>query len=62
LESLPAIADVAREGGLSDEQLSSVARLADAESDREWAARAPNTDPLELERMARRANKPTADH
>jgi hypothetical protein len=61
LESLPAIAQVAMEGGFSDEQLSSVTRLADGESDREWARRGPNTDPVELERLARKASKPTAD-
>jgi hypothetical protein len=61
LESLPAIAKVAMDGALSDEQLSSVARLADAESDREWAHRAPNTDPVELERLARKATKPSAE-
>jgi len=61
LESLPEIAAVAFDGGLSDEQLSSVVRLADEESDREWARRAPNVDPAELERLARRATKPTAD-
>jgi hypothetical protein len=60
LGSLPAIACVALDGGLSDEQLSSVARLADPESDREWAARAPGVDPLELARRARNASKPTA--
>lgn len=37
LESLPAIAQVALEGGLSDEQLSSVVGVADEASDREWA-------------------------
>jgi Domain of unknown function (DUF222)/HNH endonuclease len=61
LESLPAIAQVAMEGGLSDEQLSSVVKVADESSDREWALRAPNTDPIELERMARRVSKPTAE-
>ncbi len=61
LESLPAIASVAMEGGLSDEQLSSVVQLADGESDREWARRAPNVDPLELARQARRVSKPTAE-
>ena len=60
LESLPAIAQVAMEGGLSDEQLSSVVKVADAESDREWACRAAHADPLELERMARKVTKPTA--
>src|SRR3954452_7610291 len=42
LESLPAIGSVAMGGGFSDEQLSSVVHLADSESDREWARRAPN--------------------
>jgi hypothetical protein len=37
LEELPAIADVAMQGGFSDEQLSSVVQLADGASDREWA-------------------------
>ena len=50
LESLPAIASVAFEGGFSDEQLSSVVQVADEESDREWARRAPNVDPMELAR------------
>ena len=61
LESLPAIASVAMEGGFSDEQLSSVVQVADEESDREWARRAPNVDPLELSRMARKVSKPTAE-
>ena len=61
LESLPAIASVAMEGGLSDEQLSSVVKLADEESDREWARRAPNVDPLELARQARQVSKPSAE-
>jgi Domain of unknown function (DUF222) len=61
LESLPAIASVALEGGFSDEQLSSVVQVADGESDREWARRAPNIDPMELQRMARKAKKPTAE-
>jgi hypothetical protein len=61
LESLPAIASVAMEGGFSDEQLSSVVQLADEESDREWARRAPNADPLELARQARKVSKPTAE-
>jgi hypothetical protein len=49
------------EGALSDEQLSSVVKVADEESDREWARRAPNADPVELERLARKASKPTAE-
>ena len=61
LESLPAIASVALDGGFSDEQLSSVVRLADEDTDREWARRAPLTDPLELARQARKVAKPTAE-
>src|SRR3954454_23441641 len=61
LESLPAIAAVAFDGALSDEQLSSVVQLADGESDREWARRGPNMDPLELARQARKLSKPTAE-
>jgi hypothetical protein len=61
LESLPAIAQVALDGAFSDEQLSSVVKVADEESDREWARRGPATDPVELERMARQAKKPTAE-
>ncbi len=61
LESLPAIADVAMEGGFSDEQLRSVVQVADEESDREWAARGPNTDPIELARHARKVSKPSAE-
>lgn len=60
LESLPAIGEVALAGGLSDEQLTQVVRLADEESDREWARRAPNVDPLELARQARKLTKPSA--
>jgi hypothetical protein len=61
LEGLPAIADAALHGQLSNEQLSSVVRVADAESDAEWAQRAPNADPLELAREARKMRTPTAD-
>src|SRR4051812_5308984 len=61
LESLPAISQVAFDGGFSDEQLSSVVQLADEESDREWARRAPNIDPLELARQARNLKRPSAE-
>lgn len=60
MESLPAIASLAMDGGLSDEQLSKVVKVADSETDAEWARRAPNLDPVELERLARRVSKPTA--
>jgi len=61
LESLPEIAAVAFDGGLSDEQLSSVVKLADEWSDAEWARRAPRADPIELARMARNASKPSTE-
>jgi hypothetical protein len=61
LESLPEIAAVAFDGGLSDEQLSSVVRLADEESDAEWAVRAPNVTPADLSRLARQQSKPTVE-
>src|SRR5215217_7874646 len=61
LESLPAIGCVALEGGLSDEQLSHVVRLASEESDAEWARRAPNVAPGELSRLARHAVQPTVE-
>jgi hypothetical protein len=61
LESLPEIAAVAFDGGLSDEQLSEVVKLADESSDEEWARRAPNVTPGDLGRMAREQSKPTVD-
>src|SRR3954468_14070302 len=61
LEALPEIGRVAFEGGFSDEQLSQVVRLADEGSDREWAVRAPNVDPIELARLARNVEQPSAD-
>ncbi len=62
LESLPAVGAAACNGAFSDEQLSSVVRLADEESDREWAVRAPNVDPIELSRLVRNASKPSSDN
>jgi hypothetical protein len=53
LESLPAVAAAAHAGRLSDEQLGSVVRLADEDSDAEWAERAANTAPADLARLAR---------
>jgi len=61
LELLPAVGRVACEGGFSDEQLSQVVRLADEESDVEWARRAPNVDPVELARLVRSVSKPSAE-
>jgi hypothetical protein len=59
LESLPAVAAVARAGQLSAEQLDKVVQLADEDSDEEWAQRAPNITPADLARMARTQSKPT---
>jgi hypothetical protein len=61
LESLPEVAAAAHAGKLSDEQLSSAAKLADEESDAEWAARAPNMAPADLARLARTQSKPTLE-
>jgi Domain of unknown function (DUF222)/HNH endonuclease len=61
LEGLSAVGAVACAGGFSDEQLTAVTKLADEESDAEWAVRAPNIDPLELARRARNAAKPSAE-
>jgi hypothetical protein len=61
LESLPAVAAAAHAGDLSGEQLGSVAALADAASDAEWAERAPNVAPADLARMVRTRAKPTVE-
>jgi hypothetical protein len=61
LESLPAVAAAAHAGTLSDEQLTEVVKLADEETDAEWAARAPNITPATLGRMARTKSKPTVE-
>jgi hypothetical protein len=61
LESLPAVAAAAYAGDLSSEQLGSVVKLADEDTDAEWARRAPNTPPANLARLARTQHKPTAE-
>ena len=61
LESLPALAAAAYEGALSAEQLSAVTKLADQDSDAEWARRAPNVAPGELARLARNVSKPSTE-
>jgi hypothetical protein len=61
LESLPAVAAAAHAGELSEEQLAEVAKLADGESDAEWAARARNMTPADLARKARQQHKPTVE-
>jgi hypothetical protein len=60
LESLPNVAAAAHAGRLSHDQLGSVVKLADEESDAEWARRAPNVAPEELARLARNVSKPSA--
>ena len=61
LESLPAVADVAARGAVSWEQLEPLSRIATAATDQEWAARGPNVAPIDLQRMARRGRKVTAE-
>ena len=61
LESLPTIAAAAHAGRFSDDQLSSVVKLADESSDAEWAARAPQVAPVDLARLAHTQRKPTAE-
>jgi hypothetical protein len=60
LDELPQIAAAAHSGRLSNAQLSAASRLAGPEDDAEWADRAPNTSPQDLERLARRKRTPTA--
>jgi hypothetical protein len=61
LDGLPAIANAAAEGMLSDEQLAAVARLADESTDAEWAERAPSCSPAQLQRLVNKQRKPTAE-
>ena len=61
LEDLPCLADAAHAGSVSPEQLVPAARLADEESDAEWARRAGNTAASDLWRLARTRRKPTED-
>jgi hypothetical protein len=61
LESRPALAQAAYNGALSSEQLKPAVELSDASTDAEWAVRAPNTAPADLNRMARRQRDVTRD-
>jgi hypothetical protein len=61
LESTPALADAAVHGALSWEQLEPLTRIATPETDGEWAARGPNCAPSDLQKVARRTRKLTAD-
>jgi hypothetical protein len=61
LGALPAIAEAAADGRLSEEQLAAVAQLADESTDEEWAERAPDCSPSELQRLVRRRRTPTSE-
>jgi len=61
LESLPAIAAAAHAGTLSEEQLNEVVKVAEPDTDAEWAQRAPHMTPADLAREARQQRKPTVE-
>jgi hypothetical protein len=61
LESTPALADVVWRGELSWEQTEPASRVATPETDAEWARRAPNFCPADLERVARDAKAVTPE-
>jgi hypothetical protein len=61
LADLPAIAAAAHAGDLSWSQLKPLVELATAETDREWAQRGQNVDPIDLARLARQQKVVTAD-
>ncbi len=61
LESLPACAAVAHAGDLSGEQLAEVVKVAEPETDAEWAQRAQRMTPADLARKARRQRKPSTE-
>jgi hypothetical protein len=61
LESTPALADAAASGALSWEQLEPLTRIATPETDQEWAARGANCTPFDLQKLARRARRLTAE-
>ncbi len=60
LESLPQVAAAAHAGSLSWDQLAPLTKVATPATDAEWARRGPNVPPVELQRMAHRAQKVTA--
>ena len=62
LESLPAVSAAAHDGSLSWDQLAPLTQVATPATDAEWAQRGPNVAPVDLQRMARNAQKvSTAD-
>jgi hypothetical protein len=61
LDELPEIAKAAHDGELSDDQLAAVTRLAEPDDDAEWAQRARNCSPEDLQRLVRCKRTPTAE-
>jgi hypothetical protein len=61
LGELPAIAAAAHAGDLSFDQLKPLVEIATPETDAEWAQRAPNYAPVDLELVARRQRVVTAE-
>jgi hypothetical protein len=59
LEELPCLAAAAHAGVVSPEQLAPACRLADQDTDAEWARRAGNTAASDLWRLARKKRTPT---
>ena len=60
LETLPEIAKAAWAGEVSADQLRPLAQLATPESDAEWARRAPNLAPVDLQRMVMQGRQVSA--
>ena len=61
LDGLPGIASAAADGMLSGAQVREVTKIADPDSDAEWADRAPTMSPTDLAKEARRLQTPTVD-
>jgi hypothetical protein len=58
---VPAIAEAAHDGALSWDQLRGAVEVATPTTDAEWARRAPNTTPADLQRQARAAKTVTPE-
>jgi hypothetical protein len=61
LEDLPCLANAAHAGAVSPEQLVPAVRLADGESDAEWAHRAGHTAASDLHKLVRCQHTPTEE-
>jgi hypothetical protein len=61
LEDLPCLAAAAHDGAVSPEQLTPAARLADEDSDAEWAHRAGHTAASDLHKLVRTQRTPTEE-